>query len=226
MDKTFLISMLVTFVTSNDVLKFEPKNPADLHLDGSLPSGVTGQWNKPKFCKKLDCPEYQVVSSTEDYEERIYSTSNWVSTNLTGLDYNTAQYTMFMKLFKYISGANEKKIKIDMTVPVTNRIIPGQGPACESDFIMSFFISSSVAEAPKPSSDDVYLNTKDEMHVFVGQFGGYAMTYDTWRKQAQKLGAALDKAGLSYEQDFYYTAGYDSPYTLFNRHNEVWFFKK
>lgn len=226
MDKTLLISMFVTYATTSDVLKFQPRDPTDLHIDSPGHQGVTGNWDPPKFCKKLDCPEFKVVKTTPDYEERIYSASNWVATNLTGLDYNSAQYTMFMKLFKYISGDNSKKQKIDMTVPVTNRIIPGAGPACESDFIMSFFISPSVAEAPLPSSKDVYLHTSSEMHVYVAQFGGFAMSYDTWREHAEQLGAALDKDGLTYEQEYYYTAGYDSPYTLFNRHNELWFFKK
>ena len=44
------------------------------------------------------------------------------------------------RLFKYISGSNEGKSKIDMTSPVTVQTSPGQGPACESDFLVSFFL--------------------------------------------------------------------------------------
>ena len=44
------------------------------------------------------------------------------------------------RLFKYISGSNEGKTKIDMTSPVTVQTSPGQGPACESDFMVSFFL--------------------------------------------------------------------------------------
>ena len=43
--------------------------------------------------------------------------------------------------------------KIAMTVPVTNKIIPGQGPACESDFTMSFFLSQNMT-AKFPAADD------------------------------------------------------------------------
>lgn len=45
----------------------------------------------------------------------------------------------FMKLFRYISGTNSKQAKIPMTAPVLTKIEPGQGPNCESTFVMSFY---------------------------------------------------------------------------------------
>ena len=44
------------------------------------------------------------------------------------------------KLFKYISGKNEGQKKVAMTSPVTVQTTPGQGPACKSDFLLSFFL--------------------------------------------------------------------------------------
>ena len=55
------------------------------------------------------------------------------------------------------------------------------------------------------------------------QFPGFARKFETWADQALKLQEALDAKKLKYRKDYYYTAGYDSPFTLFNRHNEVWF---
>ena len=52
--------------------------------------------------------------------------------------------------------------KIDMTVPVRTSIIPGQGPACEDNFTMSFFISPKVADPPMPSDSSVTLTTLPE----------------------------------------------------------------
>ncbi|XP_060557151.1 heme-binding protein 2-like [Ruditapes philippinarum] len=221
MDKFALISMFITFATSNDVLKFEP------HNTGQVQSHNTGQvlpnLQKPKFCKSLDCPAYKVIQTTKDFEVREYYTSNWVSTNLTGISYKDASSMMFMKLFGYISGQNEKKQKIAMTAPVTNRIIPAQGPACESDFIMSFYVSSKVRDIPEPSNKEVYLDTKQKQIVYVRQFSGFTYTFEAWSKHATELADALDAKGIKYEKSYYYTAGYDSPFTLLNRHNEIWF---
>ncbi|KAI8503993.1 Heme-binding protein 2 [Branchiostoma belcheri] len=56
-------------------------------------------------------------------------------------------------------------------------------------------------------------------------FGGFASETD-WTDTAKALAESLDNATVSYHKDFYYTAGYNSPFQLFDRHNEVWFIKK
>jgi len=219
MDKVSLISMFVTFVTSNDVLKYEPLNP--------IGQGVVNKWNPPKFCNGLDCPAFDVVGKSSDkYEERIYRTASWVSTDLLDVDYKAANYQMFMKLFRYIGGQNDKEQKIAMTCPVTNRIIPAQGPACESNFTMSFFISPSLSRVPQPTDSAVYVRKMETLHVYVREFSGFTNNFEAWSKHATELGDALDKDGLAYEKSYYFTAGYDAPFKLFNRHNEIWFVKK
>ena len=44
----------------------------------------------PLFCHGLACPEYAVLSSTKAYELRRYAPSSWVSTVVTGADYDAA----------------------------------------------------------------------------------------------------------------------------------------
>lgn len=63
----------------------------------------------------------------------------------------------------------------------------------------------------------------DCLFHFNSQFGGYYWNVEDWIQKAIELGDALDKAGRSYEKGYYYINGYNSPWTLFNRHNEVWF---
>lgn len=221
MDKAVLLSMFISFATSNDLLKFDAHSP---NLSVQRQQDVKSEW-PPKFCNGIDCPMYTVLSKGKGYEERLYNASMWVSTRLKGVDFEAASRPMFMKLFKYISGNNEKKQKIAMTAPVKTRIIPGQGPACESDFIMSFFVSPSVGQPPAPADASVTLDHVKPTTIYVSQFGGYLTKFDQWREEAVKLGAALDKNGLKYSQDHFFLAGYDAPFRLFNRHNEVWFLK-
>ena len=44
----------------------------------------------PVFCHGLACPEFAVLSSTKAYELRRYAPSSWVSTVVTGADYDAA----------------------------------------------------------------------------------------------------------------------------------------
>lgn len=56
-------------------------------------------------------------------------------------------------------------------------------------------------------------------------FGGFASP-EKYAEEAEVLSRILRNRGQPFYEDFFYTAGYDSPFKLFNRHNEVWYFKK
>lgn len=56
-------------------------------------------------------------------------------------------------------------------------------------------------------------------------FSGYAMTWESYRKEFLKLEKAIGDPS-KYDSNYLYTAGYDSPFTVFNRHNEVWLLAK
>jgi len=161
-----------------------------------------------------------VIEDGKDYQLREYVATNWVTTSMTGVSLDEASSEMFMKLFAYISGANEGHVKITMTSPVIVRIIPGQGPACENNFTMSFFCVPDKTP-PKPTASDVTLTSLPSLRAYVRSFGGWANEKDDI-KEASELAASLP-ASASYVKDFYYYGGYDAPFTIFNRHNEIWF---
>ena len=57
--------------------------------------------------------------------------------------------------------------KIAMTAPVINRAIPGQGPACENNFTMSFFLAPSLKNPPQPGDARVFLSKLPQQTVYV-----------------------------------------------------------
>ena len=56
--------------------------------------------------------------------------------------------------------------KIAMTCPVIVRIIPGQGPACESNFTMSFYVSPSEGTPSAPSDPTVSISKLPALQAY------------------------------------------------------------
>ncbi|KAJ8009705.1 hypothetical protein DPEC_G00094300 [Dallia pectoralis] len=157
-----------------------------------------------------------------DYEVRTYETTNWISTTVTGMDQDAAMSTGFKRLFAYIQGNNHKKEKVEMTAPVTCLVDPGAGPACETTFIVSFYIPEQhQTDPPQPGDPDVYLENRKEFTAFVRTYAGFSNTQKS-REELLKLLESLQKDGASYKNTPYYVCGYDSPFKLTNRRNEVW----
>ncbi|KAJ8410193.1 hypothetical protein AAFF_G00201740 [Aldrovandia affinis] len=175
----------------------------------------------------LQSPKFTAgESKNQDYEVRTYHTTKWVSTEVTGMQFDPALSAGFMRLFRYIQGSNEPRQKVEMTAPVTCLVSPGAGPACESTFTVSFYVPEQhQAAPPKPSDPDVYIEDRKELTVFVRTYGGFSNEQKS-REQLLKLVESLQRDGLGFEEKPYYTAGYDSPFKLTNRRNEVWLLKK
>eukprot|EP00878_Enallax_costatus_P025074 GHUV01026795.1.p2 GENE.GHUV01026795.1~~GHUV01026795.1.p2 ORF type:complete len:258 (-),score=42.49 GHUV01026795.1:1099-1758(-) len=185
---------------------------------------VHAQDTKPWFCHDLDCPKYKLLKNLTDIdiEYRSYQPGKWASTVVTGVKYEKAVATGFWRLFKYISGNNEPQQKIEMTAPVVVRVIPSQGPFCEGNFTISFFVPFAFqANPPKPSQEEVFIQDFPGMDVYVRSFGGWA-TGSKYIDAAADATKALEAAGYAVNTDHFFTAGYDSPFRLTNRHNEVW----
>ncbi|XP_031438071.1 heme-binding protein 2-like isoform X1 [Clupea harengus] len=175
------------------------------------------------FSTGLQYPKHSNLESKgEDYEVRTYEVTNWVSTTLTGMELDPAMNAGFRRLFKYIQGENERKEKVEMTAPVTCRVEPGAGPACETTFTVSFFIpEQNQADPPKPTNPEVFIENRPEFTAFVRTYGGFSRE-QTVREEHLKLAESLRRDGVPFREEPYYRAGYDSPFKLTNRRNEVW----
>ncbi|XP_061195337.1 heme-binding protein 2-like isoform X2 [Saccostrea echinata] len=176
--------------------------------------------------KGLDKPVYETLSSEKEYELRQYSPAKWVSYTTKSMKQEEARTEGFWKLFNYIQGENEKEMKIEMTAPVSTKVEPGAGPNCESSFTVSFYIPPEHQEnPPQPKNPNVFIEERPEFEAYVKSFGGFAKE-ESWVNEAQKLLEDLKEKTSEIHQDYWFTAGYNSPFQLFGRTNEVWFVKK
>ena len=156
---------------------------------------------------------YKVVRRSGAFEIRDYPALTLVSTPMTAK--RPTDDDSFMKLFRYIGGANEAEAKIAMTTPVfsdqdgTNRQ-------------MSFVVPKKVAAAgaPKAKRDDIAVQTRP-----AGRFAAYRFSGSRGTERAasarQKLAEWIAAEKLQPIGDLQ-MANYDPPFTpAFLRRNEV-----
>lgn len=179
--------------------------------------------SSPWFYHGLEGPAFTTESnSTSGYEVRRYPRSFWTATTVTGKDMDKAGSEAFMRLFRYISGDNELKQKIPMTVPVLASVIPGQGPFCEENFTYHFYLPAEFqSNPPKPNDPRVENVVLPPLTVAVASYDGWSNEQKVIT-HGRDLFQELTDANVKFNSEMFHTAGYDSPFRLIDRHNEVW----
>jgi len=180
-----------------------------------------------EFFGGYECPPYTLVNTFEvdgkKFEERKYEGGkHWVShkKSFKKSEMKKADNGMFMSLFGYITGKNETEAKIPMTVPVSMDMVRIDENTIEKE--MSFFIDKNHQEnPPKPNNPALYISTRPEMTIYTRTVGGF-MTEEKWEKECEELDELIEKKGLKVDKSHYYANGYDAPFKLWNRKNEVW----
>ena len=114
----------------------------------------------------------------------------------------------FMRLFRYISGANDREKKMAMTTPVFMAAEPN-----ETHGQMGFVIPKEVTEQriPEPSDDNVQIRKRVGGRFAVIRFAGRTKG-DSLAKAENTLRNWMNEKGLvgDVETEF---AGYDPPWT-------------
>jgi len=177
---------------------------------------ASAAFTPPAFCNGLDCPVYDVLKTYPTFEIRHYPAQMWSSVNVTTGDmpYEKVVNYGFQLLFNYISGANVNKQKVEMAAPVSVDIYPAAGPACNSTFIVSFFVPFALQSNPvAPTDPNVFIRASPDRTVAVRSFGGFMSTYPTSiQPQFEQLGTDLMAQGININTTFQTTNGYDSPF--------------
>ncbi|XP_047413019.1 heme-binding protein 2 isoform X2 [Sciurus carolinensis] len=81
------------------------------------------------------------------------------------------------------------------------------------------------SDPPQPSESDVFIEDRAEMTVFVRSFEGFSSGQKN-QEQLLTLASILREEGKVFDEKVFYTAGYNSPFQLLNRNNEVWLIQK
>ena len=155
--------------------------------------------------------QYDVVYKSEIYEVRHYK-DRLVVEVVSRNDDNS-----FRKLFKYISGQNNKSQEIKMTVPVT------QGER-DNGYYMQFYLPSKFRKEtiPMPSNQEIKIAKIEEGFFAVINYSGRA-SEDNFIKHSAILESKLleDKILIKGTP---IKATYNGPFTLpFLRRNEAMF---
>ncbi len=157
--------------------------------------------------------KYEVVKKYDGFEVRRYEAALFSSLYLNGTSYDETSNQGFRVLAGYIFGGNETGEKIAMTSPVAMEI----GDSAK----MSFMVPSNYADSslPKPNNDKIFFEKKTGSIMAAIRFGGWADDKRIQEHQ-EKLIALLKAQNLEHTGKFVYL-GYNPPYTVVGRRNEV-----
>ena len=163
---------------------------------------------------KSETQAYNVIKVEEEFEIRHYPSVTMATINSSATTYRELGSSGFTKLAGYIFGGNKDKKQIAMTSPVYMDI----GDSISS---MSFVMPSNYNKdnLPLPNNSDVTIRTVEQEYVAAVRFGGFASDNNI-KKHTIILENALKKHHLSYYGNIRFL-GYNPPYQLFGRRNEI-----
>ncbi|TWU13244.1 SOUL heme-binding protein [Symmachiella macrocystis] len=150
--------------------------------------------------------KYTVIEVDGSFETRSYPDLMLATTNMKVQPEDDDG--SFMRLFQYISGANDNDQKVAMTTPVfmesQNADSPGQ---------MGFVLPKDVSEVrvPEPSDEEVEIEKRAGGKFAVVRFAG-RMNSETVAKAKKDLQQWMDSRGFVAE-GAPELAGYDPPWT-------------
>uniref|UniRef100_H2ZMX7 Uncharacterized protein n=1 Tax=Ciona savignyi TaxID=51511 RepID=H2ZMX7_CIOSA len=180
----------------------------------------------PESTVGYEQPVYNLTANQPkdgSYEVRRYATSKWARTNVTAWSWEEASATGFKRLFAYISGDNNRQIKMDMTVPVVVGFYANPCVFCQDHFTVWFYIPEIYqASPPIPTDPSISIILMESWVEYFRIFSGFAVG-DRPYKETNHLSKDMKKNGMAADIDesTMYLGSYDPPFKMFHRHNEV-----
>ena len=163
--------------------------------------------------KDIETPKYKVVKTYDSFEIRQYDSMILAQTVIHETSIKKSGNTGFRKVAGYIFGGNRNNQQIAMTAPVIMEV----GDNTKMSFVMPS--QYKMEDLPQPNSSEVKLVKAAPKKFAVLTFSGFASDEKINRKK-ELLREALKKEQISVKGDFSYL-GYNAPWDLFGRRNEV-----
>ena len=163
--------------------------------------------------KNIETYSYVVTKKYDAFEIRNYEASLFTYVKLSGNKYRDESSKGFSILAGYIFGGNDKNEKIAMTSPVAMSL--------EDSMTMMFMVPKKFKKEtlPKPDQSEIKFQEEPKKTVAAITFSGWAND-EKIEKYKQKLKSALEAKEIPYTNRFFFL-GYNPPYEIFNRKNEI-----
>ena len=175
--------------------------------------GFFSQYKTNKMVKNTETPRYELIEKYDQFEIRKYPKMILATTVMGNGKYSRKSGDGFRTVASYIFGGNDQNKQISMTAPVM--------ASMEDTMRMSFIMPSKyeMDELPFPDNEKVEIQIRPESLMAIISFGGFANDYDI-KYYTKILKEQLVKDGFLVDGKVYFQ-GYDPPFQLFNRTNEV-----
>jgi hypothetical protein len=162
---------------------------------------------------KTESHAYTVVKDFGSFEIRQYEPALFTSVAMQAASYKSVSSQGFRTLAGYIFGDNDRSQKIAMTSPVAMTM--------DDSVTMRFKVPEGMAmdDLPKPNNRKIRFEEQPAKTMAAIQFGGWS-TDERIAEYTEKLKALLAENNIPYTGEFNYF-GYNPPYELVNRKNEI-----
>jgi hypothetical protein len=163
--------------------------------------------------RNIETYPYAVKKKYKRFEIRSYESTLFTSVKLSTKGYKNSSSKGFSILAGYIFGNNDRNEKISMTSPVSMSL--------EDSMTMMFMVPKKFNKdiLPKPNQSGIEFKEEPAKTVAAIRFSGWANDTKI-EKYKQNLKVALDAEGIKYSNQFYFF-GYNAPFEVFNRKNEI-----
>jgi hypothetical protein len=157
---------------------------------------------------------YKVIKKYDSFEIRKYEPANFTYVTMNASSYKENSGKGFRSLAGYIFGGNEKGEKIAMTSPVAMSL-------GDSTTTMLFMVPTEykLGDLPKPNNAEIKFKEEPAKTVAAITFGGWADD-EKINDYTLKLKDLLKTHGITHSNNFSFF-GYNPPFELINRRNEI-----